>query len=173
MAFKQFGANQVLTPEDVNTFLMRQSIISVANLAEAEAITDPSELFVYRRDTQTLMQRRGSLWVPLLQDSGWQSATLLSGFAQHGTGDEGKVMYRLLNGVVWVRGRLTRTGGTSTNAFIFPENMRPGLTLFRWGPLTPGSGNTQQVAVTSGGTFTVGNNAFADLGLAGISFPVG
>jgi hypothetical protein len=63
--FRTFGAGEVLTAANVNTYLMQQSIMSFAGTAaRASAVTSPSEgMFAYLQDTDQLSFYSGSAWV--------------------------------------------------------------------------------------------------------------
>jgi len=63
--FRTFGAGAVLTAEQVNTFLMSQSIPVFASAAARDAaITSPSEgQHCFLRDVDALQFYTGSAWV--------------------------------------------------------------------------------------------------------------
>ena len=63
--FRTFGAGAVLTAEQVNTFLMSQSIPVFANAAGRDAaITAPEEgQHAFLRDVDALQFYSGSAWV--------------------------------------------------------------------------------------------------------------
>jgi hypothetical protein len=72
MAFKTFAPG-VLTSSDVNTFLMRQSVI-VCTAATRPA--SPNEgMLIYETDTDTVLIYSGSAWVTGLQAGAWKSFT--------------------------------------------------------------------------------------------------
>lgn len=55
-------------------------------------------------------------------DSGWVALTL-------GTGWTGSAQYRVINNVVYLRGRVTRTSGSDTTILTLPAAVRPSATL--------------------------------------------
>ncbi|WP_084130309.1 hypothetical protein [Demequina sp. NBRC 110055] len=62
MPYKDFGA-EVLTASDVNTYLMRQSLIRVANQSELDAIPTPvAGMMATRLDNGITYRHDGSSW---------------------------------------------------------------------------------------------------------------
>ena len=92
MAFKTFIPG-VLTSSDVNTFLMRQSVITCTATTRP---TSPNEgMFVYETDTDNLAKYDGTNWVyqglfqswtPVLSGTGWtfKGYTATGKYAQFG-----------------------------------------------------------------------------------------
>lgn len=72
MAFKTFSPG-VLTSSDVNTFLMRQSVI-VCTAATRPA--SPNEgMTIYETDTDLFLVWSGSAWINVLRSGAWQTFT--------------------------------------------------------------------------------------------------
>jgi len=63
--FKDFTAGEVLTADDVDTYLMQQTVMVFADsTARNAAIASPSEgMFSYLADTNALEYYDGSAWV--------------------------------------------------------------------------------------------------------------
>lgn len=63
--FKTFAAGEVLTADDVNTYLMQQTVMVFASeSARTTAIASPSEgMFTYLSDTDAFERYTGSAWV--------------------------------------------------------------------------------------------------------------
>jgi hypothetical protein len=72
MAFKTFAPG-VLTSSDVNTFLMRQAVITCTSSTRPAS---PSEgMTIYETDTDFLLSYSGSNWLKLLSPTSWTSFT--------------------------------------------------------------------------------------------------
>lgn len=78
MAFKTFTAGEVLTASDVNTYLMKQAVITCT--AATRPGTPNEGMLIYETDTDTFAFYDGSGWVyqgyyqswtPVLSGSGW------------------------------------------------------------------------------------------------------
>lgn len=65
MPFRTFTTGEVLTAANVQSYLMRQSVMVFANAsARSSAITAPTQgMTVYMTDTSSLMTYSGSAWV--------------------------------------------------------------------------------------------------------------
>ena len=63
--FKTFAAGDVLTADDVNTYLMQQTVMVFASeSARTTAIASPSEgMFTYLSDTDAFERYTGAAWV--------------------------------------------------------------------------------------------------------------
>lgn len=72
--FKDFTAGEILTADDVDTFLMQQTIMVFAGTAaRGSVITSPSEgMFTYLKDTDALEYYGGTAlgWVPFTSGGG-------------------------------------------------------------------------------------------------------
>lgn len=65
MPYKTFANNQLLTAQEVNDYLMRQTIVRVANQAERDTIPAPPEgMMIYREDTNRQERWNGTKWIP-------------------------------------------------------------------------------------------------------------
>lgn len=75
MAYKVFTANTLGTASDVNTYLMKQSVMVFADAAARNAaLTSPTEgMVTYQEGSNHLTVYTGTEWVPF--DTGWQTYT--------------------------------------------------------------------------------------------------
>lgn len=81
MAYKTFVAADVLTASDVNTYLMRQSVISCTS---ATRPASPIEgMTIYETDTDQYLSYSGSTWETVLTAGAWNTGavSLISGGA--------------------------------------------------------------------------------------------
>jgi hypothetical protein len=148
MPRKTFVAGEVLLAQDVNQFLMDQTVMNFASdAARSSAIPTPTEgMLALSKDTQQINYYNGSAFVPALPIGAWESwaPTLSSGWA-NGNGTW-VAAYAQLGKTVFVRGQFT-LGSTTTKGsilscslpvnskiaapqFIFPCNMVAGGTRF-------------------------------------------
>jgi hypothetical protein len=89
MPRKTFVAGEVLLAQDVNQFLMDQSVMNFASsAARSSAIPTPTEgMFAVTTDNDQVDYYNGSDWVPALPVGAWQSwAPTLSGGWENGNG---------------------------------------------------------------------------------------
>jgi hypothetical protein len=64
MVYKVFANNAILTAAEVNSYLMRQVIVGVANASERDAIQAPQEgMHVYDIARKRMQRRVGNAWV--------------------------------------------------------------------------------------------------------------
>lgn len=68
--FRTFAVGEVLTANNVNTYLMQQSVMVFADAsARSTAITSPSEgMVTYLSDSNSLWYYSGSAWVEIVTD---------------------------------------------------------------------------------------------------------
>jgi hypothetical protein len=68
--FKTFAVGEVLTANNVNTYLMQQSVMVFANSsARSSAITAPSEgMVTYLTGSNSLWYYSGAAWVEIVTD---------------------------------------------------------------------------------------------------------
>ena len=68
--FKTFAVGEVLTANNVNTYLMQQTVMVFASAAaRTSAISSPSEGMVsYLTDSNSLWYYNGSAWVEVVTD---------------------------------------------------------------------------------------------------------
>ena len=68
--FKTFAVGEVLTANNVNTYLMQQTVMVFASAAaRTSAISSPSEGMVsYLTDSNSLWYYNGSAWVEIVTD---------------------------------------------------------------------------------------------------------
>lgn len=73
MAFKTWAAGDVLTASDVNTYLMRQAVITCTSATRPSA---PSEgMTIYETDTDKILSYSGTAWETGLVVGAWTSWT--------------------------------------------------------------------------------------------------
>jgi hypothetical protein len=115
MAFKTFTAGTLATASDINTYLMKQSVSTFANVAARNAaITSPTEgQLAYTSDTDIFSYWDGSAWIPLIYGKDWTTGFTPSYtgiFAGNGTFD---FAYARFGKTIFYRGAFT-LGSTST-----------------------------------------------------------
>ena len=68
--FRTFAVGEVLTANNVNTYLMQQSVMVFATAAaRSTAISSPSEgMVTYLSDSNTLWYYSGSAWTEIISD---------------------------------------------------------------------------------------------------------
>lgn len=110
MAFKTFGAETLLAA-DVNTYLMRQTVINVWDVTTRDAIPSPqSGMLVYVENLGLYYRRRAGVWSPVFGYTDWANVPLRAGFIGHG----GMVPQWRINGNrVEFIGRVTQTGSVT------------------------------------------------------------
>ena len=115
MAFKTFAPG-VLTSSDVNTFLMRQAVITCTSSTRPAS---PNEgMTIYETDTDLYQTWSGSAWTPLISSGTWQSWTPT--ISSYGAGTD------------WALGNATVAGGF----------LRVGKGVIGWQEITFGSTST-------------------------------
>lgn len=132
MAFKTFAPG-VLTSSDVNTFLMRQAVITCTSSTRPSS---PSEgMFIYETDTDNLAKYNGSSWVyqgkydysftPTLSGSGWtfKGYTAYSKVAQIGD------MCHYIGYILW-DGTGSQTAGSGSILVDLPIESATGPTAY-------------------------------------------
>lgn len=73
MAYKTFTAGEVLTASDLNSYLMKQSVIVCT---AATRPSGPNEgMTIYETDTDQMLTYSGSAWVPAVRIGAWSSYT--------------------------------------------------------------------------------------------------
>lgn len=132
MPYKNFG-NETLLAADVNRYLMRQSIIRVANQAELAAIPAPEVNMVAALDDRPgrLFVYTGTAWsqaslaetpVPLTYSAAWQAPTSRAPLEMYRSG--GRVFLR--GGTIENRQSVSLpTYGQTAAALTFPAEFRP------------------------------------------------
>lgn len=135
--YKNFGS-EVLTADDVNEFLMRQSVVRVPTAAALNAITTPEAgMMAYREDNETTYRHDGSAWRMMWSDTGWLSVPMASSY------DAGSMLqYRTRGAQVFVRGRATRDSGDVSGGDVIgtmPAGSRP---AYSFSCLCPGAGRS-------------------------------
>lgn len=71
--------------------------------------------------------RVGSTWKATIEDTDWQTATIVDGQAVAANPPR----YRKINGVVYIKGQWVPTANSQT-AFVLPARFRPSDTTFHW-----------------------------------------
>jgi len=171
---KTFVAGEVLLAQDVNDYLMDQTIMNFASdAARGSAIPTPSEgMLALSKDTDDINYYNGSAWVPALPMGAWKTwaPTLSAGWANgNGTwtavyAEIGKVVHVYGNfalGSTTTRGlgftcSLPVTGRASRNNFVFPARSNLGTGEALLGRMTATT-SFQLFAQNSAGTYLNGN----------------
>lgn len=116
-------------------------------------------------------QYLSSTWVVKLNDTGWQAIPTASIVGYTDVANS-PVSYRRINNVVYLRGRVSRTGG-SDNFFQLPNGYRPVNQINVWPVVDSGNvmrrmqiANTGVMSFVDGGTFT-------NVSLQNVSFALG
>lgn len=122
----------------------------------------------YQVDSGIRWTYDGANWTPANGDSGWVDM-FASGLTGYTASTGGNVAYRRLNDVVYLRGRVSRTGG-SNNMFQLPGGFRPGNAVNIWQSVG-GGGATQRLQVANTGVISwIDGGTFSDMSLAMVSF---
>ncbi len=130
MGFKTFGA-ETLTAADVNNFLMRQVVASVANVTAQNAIPAPVVgMKCYRADTAIVMRYNGTTWKEW--ESDWFTDTMTTSINVGTTGVK-FLRHRFEAGQVHVNGSI-QLGGTGWN---MGTNATMNLPVTMAAPLSP------------------------------------
>lgn len=121
MGYKTFADGDVLTAGDVNTYLMRQSVIVCTSVTHPGSLTDG--MVNYETDVKKLLLREGSAWrrIPKLTDSdpgpwtAYENANDTSGSLSYVAGTSHGVAFTAPpSGAVYV----TVTAGLGTNSIL-------------------------------------------------------
>lgn len=121
--YKSFGT-EVLTAADVNDYLMRQTVIRVANSEQLAAIPTPEAgMMAYRVDDATTYRHDGTAWRVWHFDSGWQAVTLLSGYVAGPQAPQA----RRIGSVVYTRGGIRRSAGVFPNTYTECGDLPAGM----------------------------------------------
>jgi hypothetical protein len=120
---KTFVAGEVLLAQDVNDYLMDQSIMNFASdAARGSAIPTPTEgMFALTKDTDIVHYYNGSAWVPALPIGAWETwAPALAGGWLNGNGtwsatyaQLGKTVY--VSALFTIGSSTTKGGGLSVS----------------------------------------------------------
>ena len=141
--------------------------LPVADFASLPATGNWLGRLITTTDTEITYRFDGA-WVEWLGDSGWIAPTILNSWSGS------TVRYRKLNGVVYLRGRLTETSATFNKAFELPAGYRPAVDLnvvILTGASMPGT--AERCEIGTDGDVTVTRFVETTKNLDGISFPVG
>lgn len=155
MAYKDFAPAQILTAQEVDTYLMRQSVMSFAtSTARDAAITTPVEgMVAYLEDRNTFWYYDGSAWTNLGNVMRFASAAARTTALPSPV--EGMISYlqdtdelQIYNGSSWLTVVVTSDdeGFTTTGAVTAASSgVDGGITLRTW----PVNGNYQSLATTN------------------------
>lgn len=155
--YKDFTAGAVLTADEVDGYLMRQSVMSFATTTARDTALSgvlAEGMVAWIQDEDTLYHYDGSSWnlweIPI--DSGWIAVSGGVGFTNswaNAGGGEQDAEYRKIGNQVFIRGRIT-TGSTDTAAFTLPTGYRPPATV----RVHSAGGSTEYTAVSTAGVVT-------------------
>src|SRR5690606_13604502 len=108
MGYKEFGA-ELLLAADVNEYLMRQTVIRVADATERNAIPNPEPgMIVYRADAARHETWNGTAWATLHEgDTGWLPLEPEEGWETK----SGTLRYRRRRGIVYLGGLIGMESG--------------------------------------------------------------
>jgi len=172
---KTFGA-ETLTAADVNTYLMRQTIMRFPTTAARDAIPTPEPgMLSYVAATGYTSMFDGAAWLPVLQRKAPTTITFLSGYKEF---DPVGVPVRVssLHGVGRLSGLLAPTSGTfpagvNVNVATLPVGFRPVRAVFIAAMVPQGAGGAG-IRIDPDGTVNVrmGTVAAAFVGLDGVTF---
>jgi len=95
--------------------------------------------------TYVKYEYNGTAWLPTLDDTGWITPALASGWTLNSVAPQ----YRRKNGIVYFQGRAASTGLSSV-AFTLPAGFRPGVALVF---LAENAGAAMRSTVTTAGAF--------------------
>lgn len=109
-----------------------------------------------------------NITIPTVDDSGWQTPTLLYGFTNYGSGYQG-VHYRKINKVVHIEG-LVKGGHAGREIFILPAGFRPSTKLVF--AMVYDRAKISYVEVDSNGLIVPDAIGGTWTNITGISFPV-
>jgi hypothetical protein len=115
---KTFVAGEVLLAQDVNDYLMDQSVMTFASsAARSSAIPTPTEgMFAVTTDDDELGYYNGSAWVPAARMSSWITFTPSFAGVTLGTGSTVDARYLLVGKTLHIRVGITLGTGGSMGA---------------------------------------------------------
>jgi hypothetical protein len=156
MSYKTFVQGTVLNASDVNTYLMKQAVISFASdTARTSALATPTYgMVTFLENTGKLDIYDGSAWQPIMKVGAWD--TWLAAFTNLTLGNGTQaITYARTGKVVHMRGRITFGSTTSVSGAI-------SISL----PVTATGVFTGQVTMRAGGTDFTGYIASTSTTLA-------
>jgi hypothetical protein len=159
---KTFVAGEVLLAQDVNDYLMDQTIMNFASsAARSSAIPTPTEgMFTVTTDNDQLDYYNGSGWVPALPVGAWEAYTPT--FTNLTLGNATiDFKYARLGKTVFVRGTIifgsttAMTGNISLNgpANIVTATGQPSIGNARYADASAGTGYLGNILSTGGNTW--------------------
>lgn len=142
-----------------------------ANLADLNSYTyKRAGLMGHALDTEKDYIHNGTGWKETISDTGWRTMGLASGWSNQ-TPDVAS--YRVLNGVIYFRGRVDATSGAGTSVLsgVLPSSARPAVNTQIRTFGTSGDTASFVVVVTSAGQITCfkGSSSVQDLPLEALS----
>lgn len=120
MAFKTFAAGDVLTASDLNTYLMKQSVIVCTSATRPGS--PPEGMTIYETDTDLMKTYNGSSWLDTADviDGTWTSYTPTLGVTSGGAWTYGtptiSTSYTRVGKTVFYRGSITWGAGVVAGA---------------------------------------------------------
>lgn len=117
-------------------------------------------------------------WMTLVGDSGWLkvgtsgNSPFLNGWANYPTGDWADAAYRKINGIVFLKGLLTRASSRNIAMFQLPIGFRP-FESMHFGTLTQNVSDSDYLGIHIGTTGMVSGRAIGGgwVSVDGVSFP--
>jgi hypothetical protein len=124
---KTFVAGEVLTAQDVNDYLMDQSVMNFATTAaRSSAIPTPTEgMLALTKDTDEIDYYNGSAWVPALPVGSWYAYTPTLTNVTLGVGGTSSFVYSQIGKTVHVRGTISIAGAGTVGASGFVDFSLP------------------------------------------------
>lgn len=110
MGFKTFVAGDVLTASDVNTYLMKQTVISCTSATRPTAVTG---MLIYETDTGRYQYYNSLAWVPIYSATAAYTPTLTG--AVVGSGGTNTANFMVSGNVMHIEGNIVF--GTSGQTF--------------------------------------------------------
>lgn len=126
MAFKTFVAGDVLTASEVNTYLMKQAVITCTS---ATRPTPVAGMVIYETDTNRLQVYNGSAWVPESVPKATYTPTLTSIVV--GSGGTNTAQYYVNRGVMHIQGNIIfgTSGQTFPSGSVIGASLPSGFTF--------------------------------------------
>lgn len=170
-------ADWAISMSDVQAALTRRANLYVGTSSQRTAFTTAAE-GVHWQDTngdRKEFVRQAGAWVDTRPDTGWVAPSLPSGY----TGLQG-FGYRVLNGVLYLRGRISRGSGnveTGVTLFTLPPSARPSeYTRAAISSFSGTSAPAPYVAINeTNGAVTIGvmgSGGSGDIYFGGVAIPV-
>ena len=160
MAYKTFADGVALPASDLNTYLMKQSVVKTTDGSEPSS---PDEgMMCYYTDRDVLVVWNGSAWEPIAGRPQWTALTL-SGTWANVSGYQTAASARI-GGTIYIRGIVSggaalgsggETVGTLTSSDTFGMTHRPTTKTTYIGFGSNSNFNSHRFDVSTGGVITV------------------